>query len=221
MAFPARYSSYCPLCGQTIPKGAMIEKRNGQWAHQKCPVPVAAEPAKLEVIKPLFPPLPNVPPETVIKVYWSDGEYLSAFCPNSLTKELEEAGIARYVSGWGTKMENEFLMFAAGMPVGPISREFYEKIGQGESNFTFTWAQVIAYVMPRREAAEKRAAEKRVKSAESEAAKFAEAKATGKAVAIKTWSEECDGSTEECDIDNVTIYAMPDGTKKTTRSHSW
>ena len=56
---------------------------------------------------------------------------------------------------------------------------------------------------------------------EKKSGAFAEAKRTNHPVVIKQWSEGCDHSVEECDIDNLTQYAMPDGSTKTTRSHSY
>jgi hypothetical protein len=50
---------------------------------------------------------------------------------------------------------------------------------------------------------------------------FAEAARTGEPVVINSWMEDCDGSVEECSTDMVTLCAMPDGTTKTSRSHSF
>jgi hypothetical protein len=52
-------------------------------------------------------------------------------------------------------------------------------------------------------------------------AAFGEAKTTGKPVELKRWTEECDGSVDDCSIDIVTKYAMPDGTTKITRTHTY
>jgi hypothetical protein len=198
--FPARYASHCPLCNNTIQKGEMIEKKDGVWAHAKCPAPKPAVPAKLEVAKPLFPPLPNVPAEEVITLYFQEGEYLSDWVPNSRSKELESLGLAHYVSGWGTK---------------------FEMNAQKALGNEFTWAQAVAYVKPLRDAEEKARVEKKAKLASNEAAKFDLAKATGKSVVLSVRSEECNDPREECNVDNITTFAMPDGTKKVIRSHTW
>lgn len=74
-----------------------------------------------------------------------------------------------------------------------------------------------------RKAAEEQArkeAEEAEKQAKVETA-FAEAKTTGKPVAVKSWTDECDGSVDDCSIDIVTKYAMPDGTTKITRTHTY
>lgn len=63
-------------------------------------------------------------------------------------------------------------------------------------------------------------AAKTEKEEKIEAAK-AEAKATGEKVAIKRWTENCNDPKEDCETDIVTLWAMPDGTTKTTRTHTW
>ena len=50
---------------------------------------------------------------------------------------------------------------------------------------------------------------------------FKKAKETGIKQEIRHWSEECNDTNEACDIDIVTEYAMPDGSKKIVRSHTW
>jgi len=49
---------------------------------------------------------------------------------------------------------------------------------------------------------------------------FAEAKRTGKDQLLEKYSEPCNDVNESCDIDIVCVYALSDGTKKTTRSHT-
>lgn len=50
---------------------------------------------------------------------------------------------------------------------------------------------------------------------------FSKAKETGKPQIINRWSEACNDPHESCDIDNIVEYAMPDGSKKTERYHTW
>jgi len=50
---------------------------------------------------------------------------------------------------------------------------------------------------------------------------FATAKETGKKQYIKHYMADCNDPREECSLDVVTIYAMPDGTTKTERQHTW
>jgi hypothetical protein len=50
---------------------------------------------------------------------------------------------------------------------------------------------------------------------------FEKARTTGTRQEVRRWSESCDGSEEECDVDNLVEYAMPDGTSKIERHHTW
>lgn len=63
-----------------------------------------------------------------------------------------------------------------------------------------------------REQAEQKEKEKREK--------FEEAKRTGKPVLLCSWPEECNDD-KECDVDIVETFAMPDGTTKTERTHTY
>lgn len=51
--------------------------------------------------------------------------------------------------------------------------------------------------------------------------KFAEAKQTGLPVVLDSYMDDCDGSDDECSTDSVVVYAMPDGTKKIKRKHTF
>lgn len=135
--------------------------------------------------------------DEMITVHFCDGEYLSAFEVFGYGAELlEELGLAKYISGWGTKVNNELV----------------KTLGK-----SFTYPQVLEYVKPIQEAkAEKEA----VHNAQLEG-KFSEAKSTGKPVVLRSYHEDCDDSGEDCDVDILTVYAMPDGTKKTIRTHTW
>ena len=47
------------------------------------------------------------------------------------------------------------------------------------------------------------------------------AKQTREMQVIDKWMEECNDPKEECNTDLVTAYAMPNGTKKFVRNHTW
>lgn len=70
-----------------------------------------------------------------------------------------------------------------------------------------------------KKAEEKAAAEK--KEAERRASIFNKARQTGEKQVLKIWSEPCNDPREECNIDNIILYAMPDGSTKTVRVHTW
>lgn len=74
------------------------------------------------------------------------------------------------------------------------------------------------------EAIEKHEREKTEKAAEKEAqtqAIFEKAKQTETPQELVQYCDDCGDPNEECSIDIVTIYAMPDGTRKEQRSHTW
>ncbi|BFH18296.1 hypothetical protein J6TS7_20940 [Paenibacillus dendritiformis] len=51
--------------------------------------------------------------------------------------------------------------------------------------------------------------------------KFEEAKRTGERVLMRSWHDRCNNPREECSLDIVSEWAMPDGTTKVTRQHTW
>jgi len=53
------------------------------------------------------------------------------------------------------------------------------------------------------------------------AAIFDTAKATGEKQELKRYMTDCNDPHEECSTDVVTVWAMPDGSEKTTRMHTW
>lgn len=78
------------------------------------------------------------------------------------------------------------------------------------------------------ELAEKKAQEAEQKKLEKEKAEkerikklFEKARETGEKQVIEQYSVPCNVPEEDCDIDTVTVYAMPDGTRKTERHHTW
>ena len=75
-------------------------------------------------------------------------------------------------------------------------------------------AEVEIAAHARESAAERREQEKW-------AAAFENARKTGKPQAFASWMADCNDPHEECSQDNITLWAMPDGTKKQTRQHTW
>jgi hypothetical protein len=51
--------------------------------------------------------------------------------------------------------------------------------------------------------------------------KFEAAKTTGERQVLRSYIADCNDPKEECSTDIVTVYAMPDGTTKTVRNHTW
>jgi len=50
--------------------------------------------------------------------------------------------------------------------------------------------------------------------------KIARARETGNPIAIESWTEDCDGSADECSTDIIERLAQPDGTITTRRTHT-
>ncbi len=135
--------------------------------------------------------------EKTIKLSWYDGCPLSGwqvFGP--ATELLEELGLAEMVAGWGHLVDHR--------AVKALGNEF-------------TYQQAVEYTQPAREAKEQTEAKK---TAERQA-KFDEARETGKSVLLQKWTEPCNDPKEECSLDIVRVYAMPDGTQKVERVHTY
>ncbi|MDT8718259.1 hypothetical protein IAI10_16450 [Clostridium sp. 19966] len=50
---------------------------------------------------------------------------------------------------------------------------------------------------------------------------FDKAKETGEKQELEHWTDPCNDPDEECDLDIVYVYAMPDGTTQKIRNHTW
>lgn len=134
---------------------------------------------------------------TPIQVFYTEGEYLSGYTLHGKAAELlEKIGLARYVSGWGYRVDEK--------TIAALGKEF-------------TYPAAVEHTRPAREAAE---AKKQTAEA-ARAAKFAQARETGKRVELESYPDECNDPSEDCSLDMVTVYAMPDGSTKTTRNHTW
>jgi hypothetical protein len=80
---------------------------------------------------------------------------------------------------------------------------------------------ILALHADRLAAAEGRAAARDAAREAKVAAARAEARAAGQPVLLDSWTEECDGSVDECDVDNCRRYALPDGTFRVSRTHTF
>jgi len=135
--------------------------------------------------------------KTKIKVSYHDGEYLTGHEIMGIEAELlEELKLAKYVNGWGYLVDGELV----------------KALGE-----EFTYTQAAEFAKPKLNAV---AAQKAEKEAALQA-KFTEAKQTGKPVEISRWMADCNDPNEECSMDVMNEWAMPDGTVKTTRQHTW
>jgi len=135
--------------------------------------------------------------EQKIKLRYHDGEYLSGYIVQTdyADELLIDLGVANHVSGWGVHVEPKL--------VAALGEEF-------------TYAQAVEFARPE---LEKKQAAKEQRDV-ARAAKFAQAKETGKPVELDRWTDECCERDFECDLDIVTQYAMPDGSTRTERIHT-
>jgi hypothetical protein len=135
--------------------------------------------------------------ELKITLHYHDGEYLSGYEVFGAAADLlEELGLAEYVDGWGYHVANA--------TVKALGKEF-------------TYSQAVEFTRPAREAAEAQKAA----ADQKRQAKFDEARKTGRPVLLQKWTEPCNDPREECSLDTVQQYAMPDGSVKTERNHTW
>lgn len=106
-----------------------------------------------------------------------------------------------------------------------IARQSQGSYPSGESSIWYITDEEEEEVLAEVEAIEQaEVKEKELKKAAREAerkAKFDEAHETGEPVILRMWSEDCDDPREECSLDNIVEYAMPDGSVKTVRSHTY
>jgi len=63
--------------------------------------------------------------------------------------------------------------------------------------------------------------EKEKKEKEKEDAIFKKAQETGQKQELYRYIEDCNDDREDCDVDIIIIYAMPDGSKSVERNHTW
>lgn len=105
-----------------------------------------------------------------------------------------------------------------------VSRDGVEVLGSDMLDSHGGW-----YYLPAAKIAEEAAALETKKAAAAakvtaREAKLAEAKAlaasSGKPVEIERWTDECDGSADECSMDLIVRFVRPDGSITTRRTHA-
>jgi hypothetical protein len=77
--------------------------------------------------------------------------------------------------------------------------------------------EVLVATEKRKAAADKRVSDEK----ERIAAIFTKAKETGERQLLEKYMDDCNDPEEECSTDAVTVWAMPDGSRKTNRQHTW
>ena len=135
--------------------------------------------------------------EKKIVLHYNEGEYLSGYqVYGQEASLLKELGLAEWVDGWGYHVKSDVV----------------DMLGE-----EFTYPQAVEYSKPAKDAESARVAQAEA----SRQAKFDEAKSTGEPVELERYVAPCNDPHEECSMDIVVTYAMPDGTTKTRRNHTW
>lgn len=134
----------------------------------------------------------------LFKVRYQEGEYLSGYALfNKIEgKILSSLGLTKDISMWGYHVDNKLI----------------ENVGE-----EFSYTQAFEFARPE---LEKREKEKEHRIALRQA-KFDEAEENGSPVLLSKWTEACNDPREECDLDSVSEYAMPDGSTVIKRYHTW
>ena len=143
-----------------------------------------------------------------IKVIYHEGSPLSGHMTsynekdksNEIDKLLKELGLAKDISGWGTIVDADFV----------------KKVGE-----TFTLSQAKKYVQPKIDAIEEKRIKKEKIKNEHQKNALKQAKESGEKVRITSYSIGCTDREEECNLDIVTVWAMPDGNITDTINHTW
>ncbi len=139
-----------------------------------------------------------------IVLHWQQGSPLSGWTAfGGSRRALEAAGIGRDVEGWGWHVTTQQ---AAELGAAP---------GQEQHIVS---AQVVADLVADEQQAQ---ADAVVDDAISEDEKRVQAVLTEQPVLLSVTTAECDDPGEECNMDRVERWAMPDGGEETTRQHTW
>jgi len=128
-----------------------------------------------------------------IVVQWQEGAILSGWTVYGAARQvLEEARIGRDVYGWGYLVPDELV----------------EALGQ-----EFTLTDAVAWAEARRRP--------QVNLDDIRREKLAEAARTGQPVEVRRWTEPCNDGRRECSLDIVVELALPEGTTRVERHHTY
>jgi hypothetical protein len=109
--------------------------------------------------------------------------------------------------------------------VHELGPKYHHPLGNQYQLLAYVPAAGLTALVDRKRAEQAEAdATKAAKTAAREAARTAtiqQARETGKPVELESWTEDCNDPREECSTDICRRLAMPDGTTKTTRTHTY
>ncbi len=178
-------------------------QREAKWAAKKAAEDAADKPL-LDVMQAEAERLRNLIPGNHLQVTVkeggdADGWKLHDYIVDGIKVNFSDV----VVHGWASAIRPGAIGAFAEICVASISRDRLEEIKAAKV------------------AAENKKAEAEKAEADRIAAIFVAAQATGKRQELEHFCADCNDPHEECSTDVVTVWAMPDGTKKTTRVHTW
>ena len=104
----------------------------------------------------------------------------------------------------------------------------HDEVDMGDYSITFTYhmtygefKKLVKEAKQKKEEIEKRKQEREAQKQKEIEEKIKQARETGEKVELERWSVGCNDPTADCDIDIVIKYAMPDGSIKTERYHTY
>lgn len=104
----------------------------------------------------------------------------------------------------------------------------HDEIDVGDYSITYVYNMTYGEFKKLFKAAEQKKAEFERRKQEREAQKqkeidekFKQARETGEKVELERWSAGCNDPSADCDLDIIVKYAMPDGSTKTERYHTY
>lgn len=104
----------------------------------------------------------------------------------------------------------------------------HDEVDMGDYSITYTYNMTYGEFKKLFKAAEQKKAEIERRKQEREAQKqkeidekFKQARETGEKVELERWTAGCDDPSADCDLDIIVKYAMPDGSTKTERYHTY
>ena len=184
-------------------EAAKAATRKAQWAQKRAEQDAIDQPlldamrAKADSLRSQIPA--DYVEVIVTKIGDLDGDPILEYTVDGIKLNWQEVNII----GWASAIRPGALGAFAEICIASTSKDQLEQIKIARAE----------------EAATKKAT---LEAAEADrAAKFAEAFETGKPVLLRKWTADCCDPREECSMDIVSEYAMPDGTTETKQFHTW
>lgn len=138
-------------------------------------------------------------------------------------KELLEADTVTYSSHYEGFVEAPVNMYSVAVVNAVVARLTGREIKEDSGDYSYrTTYNVSGKELLKMLEEEEANIEKATQAKKEKIQELKEkAKETGEKQLLKSYTEDCNDDNEECDIDDVRVYIMPDGTQKIERNHTW